>query len=952
MRSIIVLLFTLFGINLISAQPLIIESRVCDKNDSEDVIGATVRLLSLPDSALVSASSAYNRKVRNGEEDITSNFTITIPSRQSDYLLEISATGYNKEFIKIIPSSYGRSVRKTELPIIMLSPKTRELEQLTVTSSRIKFFHHGDTVVFNADAFQLANGSMLDVLVSQLPGVELKSNGQILYNGKYIESLLLDGKHFFNGNNQLMLENIGAYAVKNIKIYDKSGDSSDFAGRDLGNDKQLVMDVKLKKEYATGLIINAEAGGGTHDRYLGRLFGMWFNSDTRFTVYANSNNLNDDRKPGRSDTWKPEDLKAGTGSSKTEGLDYSTDKKVAGWKASGNIQISHESLDDEMSIYRTNFLDAGDTYDRTFRDNHSTNFRISTNHELYFRRKIFDLTIAPRFDYNNWHNDAATASATFTTDKQGLTFRDLMSDVDNSQSGYMTDLVNRYISEIQECSKTLSAGLSANSRIKISGTSDIIRLGAFGYYNNIHTDKFNRYKIDYAENPDMNQFLDRYFKNRPDHNLRLGATAGYNHRLVEGLSLEFTYRYAHSNHVANSTLYNLHELAADKENKIGQLPSMAEYTTTIDRSNSFESSYHNNDHTISPLIIFEKGPWSGQVNVPVTISGRTLDYRRGNIDAHVRRNTGLVNIENTFVQWTASDRTKKIEFNYNMTSEAPDLINLVDMTDNVDPLNIYLGNRSLRNSHLHNTRLGLELINPGNRLMQFITIRYSLLDNALSKGYIYDSTTGVRRYRTYNVNGNWDANGSYGVGLQFGKTKQFTFQSLTTASIINSVDLVGENDGEPSRSTVVTKGINEILKISYSLGKHSVGFNADVTYRNYSDIVRMNTWTYQYGVNALISLSSSLQLSSDFNIFTRSGYNNKKMNTTDLIWNARLSYSLLKGQLQLMLDGFDMLHNLSNVTYDVNAQARTETYINVLPRYFMLHVQYRFNRQPKKKNRK
>ena len=74
------------------------------------------------------------------------------------------------------------------------------------------------------------------------------------------------------------------------------------------------------------------------------------------------------------------------------------------------------------------------------------------------------------------------------------------------------------------------------------------------------------------------------------------------------------------------------------------------------------------------------------------------------------------------------------------------------------------------------------------------------------------------------------------------------------------------------------------------------------------------------------------------------------MNTTDLIWNARLSYSLLKGQLQLMLDGFDMLHNLSNVTYDVNAQARTETYINVLPRYFMLHVQYRFNRQPKKKN--
>ena len=114
----------------------------------------------------------------------------------------------------------------------------------------------------------------------------------------------------------------------------------------------------------------------------------------------------------------------------------------------------------------------------------------------------------------------------------------------------------------------------------------------------------------------------------------------------------------------------------------------------------------------------------------------------------------------------------------------------------------------------------------------------------------------------------------------------------------------------------------------------------------------MNTWTQQYGVNAIVSLTSALQLSTDFNVYMRSGYNNSALNTTDLVWNARLSYSLMQGQLQLMLDGFDMLHNLSNVTYSVNAQARTETYISVLPRYFMFHVQYRFNRQPKKKKGK
>lgn len=50
-----------------------------------------------------------------------------------------------------------------------------------------------------------------------------------------------------------------------------------------------------------------------------------------------------------------------------------------------------------------------------------------------------------------------------------------------------------------------------------------------------------------------------------------------------------------------------------------------------------------------------------------------------------------------------------------------------------------------------------------------------------------------------------------------------------------------------------------------------------------------------------------------------------------------------------MLDGFDLLHQLSNVSYNVNAQGRTETYTNVLPRYAMLHVQYRLNIQPKKR---
>ena len=49
-----------------------------------------------------------------------------------------------------------------------------------------------------------------------------------------------------------------------------------------------------------------------------------------------------------------------------------------------------------------------------------------------------------------------------------------------------------------------------------------------------------------------------------------------------------------------------------------------------------------------------------------------------------------------------------------------------------------------------------------------------------------------------------------------------------------------------------------------------------------------------------------------------------------------------------MVDGFDILGQLTGVTRIINAQGRTETYTNVLPRYVLFHAVWRLNRQPKR----
>lgn len=103
---------------------------------------------------------------------------------------------------------------------------------MTVTATKVKFYNKGDTLFYNADAFVLFEGSMLDALVRQLPGVELHPDGQIFVNGRFVESLLLNGKDFMKGDNKVLLENLGAYTVKDIKVYDRQEDMDKLLGKD------------------------------------------------------------------------------------------------------------------------------------------------------------------------------------------------------------------------------------------------------------------------------------------------------------------------------------------------------------------------------------------------------------------------------------------------------------------------------------------------------------------------------------------------------------------------------------------------------------------------------------------------------------------------------------------------------------------------------------------------
>ena len=149
-----------------------------------------------------------------------SGYKLKLP-RGGQYKVRFDVEGYSSEFQDLhIPEKQYHKYTREWMQNFKLKklPKEYTIDGVTVKATRIKMVVKGDTVEYNADAFNLAEGSMLDKLIEAMPGMELGDDGVITHNGKKVESLLVNGKDFFDGDPKLALENLPAYTVKKVQV--------------------------------------------------------------------------------------------------------------------------------------------------------------------------------------------------------------------------------------------------------------------------------------------------------------------------------------------------------------------------------------------------------------------------------------------------------------------------------------------------------------------------------------------------------------------------------------------------------------------------------------------------------------------------------------------------------------------------------------------------------------
>ena len=75
----------------------------------------------------------------------------------------------------------------------------------------------------------------------------------------------------------------------------------------------------------------------------------------------------------------------------------------------------------------------------------------------------------------------------------------------------------------------------------------------------------------------------------------------------------------------------------------------------------------------------------------------------------------------------------------------------------------------------------------------------------------------------------------------------------------------------------------------------------------------------------------------------RRGYSDSSMNRNELIWNAQISQSFLKGALSLSFEWNDILKEQSNITRSLTANGRSVYTYNGVNSYGMIRAIYRLN---------
>lgn len=904
-----------------------IKGSVIDHDDSEGLMGANVQVLSLPDSTMVTGAMA----------DDFGAFTIH-GLNKANYALKISFMGY---VTKVVPLNLKeKKSHNVDLGYMTLMSDSKMLKEAIVTTTVAKVQVSGDSIQFNAEAYRTPQGSTLDALVKLLPGAEVDDDGNITINGKSVTKILVDGKEFFLNDKSVAMKNIPVEIIDKIKAYDRKSDMARITGVDDG-EEETVLDLSVKKGMKNGWYGNATMGAGNAHRYNGRAIINHYNENTNVSLLGNARNVPD--RQG----WRRAD---GLQSHKEIGTNFASVNPTM--ETGGSVTYKYDGNDNWSSSHSQNYTQNRGAYSVGSSQGYGSNHQLDANFKMEWRPDTMTtILFRPNFTYRLGNSMNSSRSRSYDVN---------VFDMDDDEIDLLQEMVNTNDQRSQ------SHGNSTNTSGELQLTRKFEKPG-----RNITL----RLQGDYSEseNKDISAaFMTKDGTPQPIINNRYNLTPGHSYHttaqlvisepLADRLYLNISYRYTYgySKNDRQAFIYDT-DAYAQLSNQLQASRYDVEEVLRVMREADFLmrdtvelsrfSEYRNYNQRIGLQIRQVREKYNFSAGVDAFPQRTTLDYRYmgkeyPEVSRHVFNIVPRVNLKINF------DKTTNLQVRYNGRTNQPSMSDLLDIYDDSNPMNIRKGNSGLKPSFNHSWNANYNSFKAETQLGLWSWFYGGTTRNSIGNKVTYDYS-GVTITEPININGNWNIGGGIGGNIGLGKEKKWSVGGNAGGSFEQNVGVYSNIDANgvaspDYHSTTRKPRYNLGGNLSYRNDYVNIEFrgrwNEEYTRNDVNPAANSDIKNFWYGTEMRFNAPWGTELATDLRMNSRRGYDQKEFNTDELLWNASISHSFLKGNaLTVRGEVFDILGQQTNIRRTANERMQSDSRTNGIYQYGLISLIYRFS---------
>lgn len=925
------------------AQNKKITGKISDRDTKEAVPQVTIQLLK--------ADSTY---VAGGLSNDDGDFSITAPDN-GKYIIKMTSVGY-LPYTKAITIADNKDIAMGN---VTLGADAIMLKETTVVGQVAQMTIVEDTLIYNAAAFRTPEGSVVEELVKKLPGAQVDEEGNITINGKSVKKVKVDGKEFMTGDTKTAMKNLPTSIVDKVKAYDEKSDLARITGIDDG-EETTVIDFGLKEGMHKGAFANADAGIGTKSRYAEKLMASYMNSTNRYILMGDANNTGDRGFPGGGGGRYGGRGQNGLNSSKTIAANFNYEKKNK-LEFDGSVRWIHNDADRQTVSSVENFVSTAASFSNSSNKNYSRGDNFDVQMRLEWKPDtLTNIMFRPTFSHSTSDNYTMGESASFTEDPYEYVDEPLSVEGLNTMAD--KDLVvnsraNRSASNSGSTSG--NASLQINRRLNNRGRNVTVN-GTVNFSDGKNkslssTDVHLYQLMNYLETGDSTYITNRY-NLTPTKGWGYSLQATYSEPIIKNTFLQLSYRFQYRYNKSDRSTYDFSDDAYDMFGYYnGKYGGWNQYFTGLtapldsylDDDLCRFSEYKNYIHDIRLQLRVIRQKY--QLNAGVLLQPQSSKFVQRYQGVNVDTTRSVMNFSPTVNLRYRFSRQEQLRLEYRGSTSQPNMSDLLDITDDSDPLNITKGNPGLKPSF--NSDMRLSYNNHIQSHMQNISlnVNYRNTRNSVSRMVTYDEKTGGRTTRPENINGNWNASVGATYNLAIDTIGIWNLSTSTNYSYRNNVGYVTLNRNESSqKNTTRTQDVSERLQLSYRKNWFEITADGSLNYEHSRNLLQSNTnhdtWVFSYGASMNIFAPWGTSISTDMHNQSRRGYSDATMNTNELIWNLQLAQSFLKGKpLTVTLQFYDILHQQSTFSRQINEMRRSDTSYNSITSYAMLHVIYRIN---------